>query len=94
MGQGDQTEIEIFPGHVPFTTNDLLEFISGEELANRQTADGNHKAWSQDGHLGLEPFRTPLNLYIVRHAVTACWVLARETTAYGCHVNSLPEISF
>src|SRR6185436_4045732 len=94
MGEGNQREFEISPGHLPFATNDVLQFVRRKELADGQTANGNHQPGAEYLHFGLQPLGTTLNLGVRGDAVAAFGVLPGEAAADRGHVDALSELCF
>src|SRR5215213_2558142 len=88
MRQRNEFEFEIPPGHMPLAADDVLQLVSGNKLANRQTAYRDDKTGPQDFHFDLEPFETTLNFGIGRHAISTFGVLSWEATTHSGHINA------
>lgn len=64
-----------------FVPNNIFQFYAGDELHDRQSANGNNKMRLQDPNLSIQPQRTVANLIGRRNAVGAAGIFAWETPA-------------
>ena len=67
------------------------QLLNRENRGNGELPDGNEKLGLQNLDFSLEPTRAVFDLFCVRHAVAALWVLPWKTAADGGHVDAGPK---
>ena len=87
MRERDDVEGVAAIGDGEFFADDVGQFVEGDELLDRELADGDDERGPEQRDLGVEPARAIDDLLRVRHAVAAGGVLAGEAAADRGHVD-------